>query len=107
MIQNNSRHLAKYVWLVCYGCISVEIDEKVRYYRICTQTKIPKPMVQNIIDTQIFGRFKDVLRSHFQYRKCDDLQKVIDDTVYYFNYIRPVRKLKRKPPVQYRLEQVA
>ena len=22
----------------------------------------------------------------------------------YFNYIRPVRKLKRKPPVQYRIE---
>ena len=26
---------------------------------------------------------------------------------YYFNYIKPMRKLKRKPPVQYRLEQAA
>ena len=35
-----------------------------------------------------------------------DLQKVIDGTVYYFNYERPVLiKCKRKPPVQYRLEQ--
>ena len=37
----------------------------------------------------------------------DDLQKVIDETIYYFNYIKPSRKLKRKPPVQYRLEQAA
>ena len=54
-----------------------------------------------------FGRFKDVLRSHFRYWKCDDLQKVIDETIYYFNYVKPMRKLKRKPPVQYRLEQAA
>lgn len=61
----------------------------------------------NAVIESFFGRFKDVLRSHFQYWKCDDLQKVIDETIYYFNYIKPVRKLKRKPPVQYRLEQAA
>ena len=27
------------------------------------------------------------------------MQKVVDEVVYYFNYIKPVRKLKRKPPV--------
>ena len=61
----------------------------------------------NAVIESFFGRFKDVLRSHFQYWKCDDLPKVIDEAVYYFNYIKPVRKLKRKPPVQYRLEQAA
>ena len=61
----------------------------------------------NAVIESFFGRFKDVLRSHFQYWKRDDLQKVIDEAVYYFNYIKPVRKLKRKPPVQYRLEQAA
>ena len=61
----------------------------------------------NAVIESFFGRFKDVLRSHFQYWKCDDLQKVIDETVYYFNYIKPIRKLKRKPPVQYRIEQAA
>ena len=30
-----------------------------------------------------------------------------EPTAYYFNYIKPMRKLKRKPPVQYRLEQAA
>ncbi|MBS7298483.1 MAG: integrase core domain-containing protein [Eubacteriales bacterium] len=61
----------------------------------------------NAVIESFFGRFKDVLRSYFQYWKSDALQKVIDKAVYYFNYIKPVRKLKRKPPVQYRLEQAA
>ncbi len=61
----------------------------------------------NAVIESFFGRFKDVLRSHFQYWKCDDLQKVIVETIHYFNYIKPMRKLKRKPPVQYRLEQAA
>lgn len=62
----------------------------------------------NAVIESFLGRFKDVLRSRFQYWKCDDLKKVIDEAVYYFNYIRPIRtKCKRKPPVQYRLEQAA
>ena len=61
----------------------------------------------NAVIESFFGRFKDVLRSQFQYWNCDDLNKVVADTVYYFNYIRPVRKLKRKPPVQYRIELAA
>ena len=61
----------------------------------------------NAVIESFFGRFKDVLRSHFQYWKCDDLNKVIYEAVYYFNYIKPLRKLNRKPPVQFRLEQTA
>ena len=61
----------------------------------------------NAVMESFFGRFKDVMSSHFQYWKCDDIHKVVADTIYYFNYIRPVRKLKRKPPVQYRLELAA
>ena len=61
----------------------------------------------NAVMESFFGRFKDVMSSHFQYWKCDDIYKVVADTVYYFNYIRPVRKLKRKPPVQYRIELAA
>ena len=61
----------------------------------------------NAVMESFFGRFKDVMSSHFQYWTCDDIQKVVADTVHYFNYIRPVRKLKRKPPVQYRIELAA
>lgn len=58
----------------------------------------------NAVMESFFGRLKDVMSSHFQYLKCDDIYKVVAETIHYFNYIRPVRKLKRKPPVQYRLE---
>ena len=62
----------------------------------------------NAVIESFFGRFKDVLRSHFQYWKCDNLKKIIEEAVYYFNYVRPIRiKCKRKPPAQYRLEQAA
>ncbi|MBQ4067267.1 MAG: integrase core domain-containing protein [Clostridia bacterium] len=61
----------------------------------------------NAVIESFFGRFKDVMSSHFRYWKCDDITKVVSDTVYYFNYIRPVRKLNRKPPVRYRIEPAA
>lgn len=58
----------------------------------------------NAVIESFFGRFKDVLRSHFQYWKCDDLQCVVADAVFYFNYVNPLRKLHKKTPVQYRIE---
>lgn len=61
----------------------------------------------NAVIESFFGRFKDVISSHFKYWKCDEITKVVADTVYYFNYNRPVRKLNRKPPVQYRIELAA
>ena len=76
------------------------------YNAIQSMSRAGNPRDNAVIES-FFGRFKDVLRSHFRYWTCDDLKKVIDETVYYFNYIKPIRKLKRKPPVQYRLEQAA
>lgn len=61
----------------------------------------------NAVIESFFGRFKDVLRCRFRYWECDDLHAVVDQAIFYFNYIRPVRKLKRKPPVQYRIELAA
>lgn len=65
---------------------------------------VPK---DNAVMESFFGRFKDVLRFQFRYWKVDDLQKVISDTIHYFNTIRPIRKLNGKPPVQFRIEQAA
>ena len=61
----------------------------------------------NAVIESFFGRFKDVLRSHLHLTKCDDLYSVISQTVHYFNFIRPLRKLNRKPPVQFRIELTA
>lgn len=61
----------------------------------------------NAVIESFFGRFKDVLSSHFQYQMCDDIRSAIDHTIFYFNYIKPLRKLNKKAPVQYRIELVA
>jgi len=61
----------------------------------------------NAVMESFFGRFKDVLRFQFRYWQTDDLNVVISKVIHYFNEIRPIRKLKGKPPVQFRIEQVA
>lgn len=61
----------------------------------------------NAVMESFFGRFKDVLCARFQYWKHDDIHSVVDQAIHYFNYIRPVRKLNRKPPVQFRIELAA
>ena len=76
------------------------------YNAIQSMSRAGTPRDNAVIES-FFGRFKDVMSSHFQYWKCDDIHKVVSDTVYYFNYIKPLRKLNKKPPVQYRIEQAA
>ena len=61
----------------------------------------------NAVMKSFFGRFKDILRFQFRYWLEDDLRSVVAKTIHYFNYIRPVRKLNGKTPVQFRIEQVA
>ena len=58
----------------------------------------------NAVIESFWGRFKDTLRKHFHYREHDDLRTTVEQTIHYFNYERPVRKLKGKPPVLYRME---
>lgn len=76
------------------------------YNAIQSMSRAGTPRDNAVIES-FFGRFKDVLRSHFQYWKCDDLSKTIADTIHYFNYIKPLRKLNKKTPVQYRIELAA
>lgn len=76
------------------------------YNAIQSMSRAGTPRDNAVIES-FFGRFKDVLRSHFHYCKCDNIQKVISDAVYYFNFVKPLRKLNRKPPVQYRIEMTA
>ena len=76
------------------------------YNIIQSMSRAGTPRDNSVIES-FFGRFKDVMSSHFGYPKCDDITKVVSDTVHYFNYIRPVRKLNRKPPVRYRIELAA
>ena len=76
------------------------------YNTIQSMSRAGTPRDNAVIES-FFGRFKDVMSSHSQYCECDDITKVVADTIYYFNHIRPVRKLNRKPPVRFRIELAA
>ena len=76
------------------------------YNTIQSMSRAGTPRDNAVIES-FFGRFKVVMRSHFQYWKCDDIHKAVEQTIYYFNYIKPSRKLNKKPPVQYRIELAA
>ena len=76
------------------------------YNTIQSMSRAGTPRDNAVIES-FFGRFKDVLRSHLHLAKCDDLYSIISQTVHYFNFIRPLRKLNRKPPVQFRIELTA
>lgn len=77
-----------------------------QYNAIQSMSRAGTPRDNAVIES-FFGRFKDVLRFQFRYWQADDLNAVICDAIHYFNTVRPVRKLNGKPPVQFRIEQVA
>lgn len=56
----------------------------------------------NAVIERFWGRFKDTLRKHFHCWERDDLCAAIEAAIHSFNYERPVRKLKGKPPVLFR-----
>lgn len=61
----------------------------------------------NAVIESFFGRFKDILRFQFRYWEKDSLEMTVAEVINYFNYLRPIRKLNGKTPVQFRIEQVA
>ena len=76
------------------------------YNAVQSMSRAGNPL-DNAVMESFWGRFKDTLRKHFHYWESNDLSAAIEQTVYYFNYERPVRKLKGKPPVLFRIELVA
>ena len=76
------------------------------YNAVQSMSRAGNPL-DNAVMESFWGRFKDTLRKHFHYWESNDLSAAIEQAVYYFNYERPVRKLKGKPPVLFRIELVA
>jgi len=77
-----------------------------QYNAVQSMSRAGTPRDNAVIES-FFGRFKDVLRVQFRYREHHNLHQVISQAIHYFNHIRPIRKLNGKPPVQFRIEQVA
>ena len=88
---------------ICIG-LSLTLEET---QRMLTQGSYALLYPRTKRDAIIWGRFKDTLHKHFHYWESNNLSAAIEQAVYYFNYERPVRKLKGKPPVLFRTELVA
>lgn len=73
------------------------------YNAIQSMSRSGNPRDNAVIES-FFGRFKDVLSADFKYTTCDNLYDAIARAVFYFNYIKPLRKLNKKSPVQFRTE---
>lgn len=51
--------------------------------------------------------FWDILKMSCATTSSAGMYYVVSNTIYYFNYIKPIRKLNKKTPVQFRLEQAS
>lgn len=77
-----------------------------RYNVIQSMSRAGNPY-DNAVMESFFGRFKDILRSHFRFWALEDLPQTVTLAVQYFNYERPLRKLNGMPPVQFRIKLAA
>ena len=51
------------------------------------------------------GWIKEELMTDFDLAHAKNVQKLLDDYVFYYNYWRPAAALQYKSPVQFKLEQ--
>lgn len=73
---------------------------------IKTTKAIAFRMLQTTLLWKAFGEGQGYAAKTFPLLECDDLRAIIEQALHYFNYERPVRKLKEKPPVLYKTELV-
>lgn len=58
----------------------------------------------NPVNESLNGWIKEELFIDFNIKNCNDITKLIQDYIYYFNYERPSYALKYKTPIQYKIE---
>ena len=58
----------------------------------------------NPINEALNGWIKEELFIDFDLKHCDDIPKLIEEYVYYYNYERPSYALNYKTPIQYKIE---
>ena len=58
----------------------------------------------NPVNESLNGWIKEELLIDFNLKQCEDVPKLIDAYIYYYNHERPSYALKYKTPIQYNLE---
>ncbi len=58
----------------------------------------------NPVNESLNGWIKEELFIDFDLKHCDNVPKLIEEYIYYYNYERPSYALKYKTPIQYKIE---
>lgn len=58
----------------------------------------------NPVNESLNGWIKEELFIDFDLKKCDDVPKIIEEYIYYFNNERPAYSLQYKTPIQFKIE---
>lgn len=77
-----------------------------QYNAIQSMSRAGNPY-DNAVMESFWGRFKDSLRFQFRFWENDNLYDAVAQCIWFFNCVRPLRKLNGKPPVLFRSGLVA
>ena len=58
----------------------------------------------NPVNESLNGWIKEELMLDFNLKQCDDVTKLIEEYIYYYNNERPSYALKYKTPIQFKIE---
>ena len=58
----------------------------------------------NPVNESLNGWIKEELILYFKLKESNNVEKTINDYVYYYNNQRPAYSLKYKPPIQFKIE---
>ena len=80
----------------------VSCVRKGRFYKITFKSH--KTYTYNYYDVKIVEPSKEELFIDFHLKESNDIPKLIEEYIYYYNNERPSYALKYKTPIQYKIE---
>ena len=83
---------------------SASYNELIKDYNIIRSTSRAGTPTDNPVNESLNGWIKEELIIDFKLKKCDDVPKLIEEYIYYYNNERPSYALKYKTPIQYKIE---
>ena len=83
---------------------SASYNELIKDYNIIRSMSRAGTPTDNPVNESLNGWIKEELIIDFKLKKCDDVPKLIEEYIYYYNNERPSYALKYKTPIQYKIE---
>ena len=80
------------------------LTKLIKDYNIIRSMSRAGTPTDNPVNESLNGWIKEELIIDFKLKKCDDVPKLIEEYIYYYNNERPSYALKYKTPIQYKIE---